>query len=276
MKLFLIVANGRHKGMPIAIKVDLFVIGSDESCQLRSRLPGIGPQQCALVTRGNKVFVRDMDSGEPTLINGELLPPGEEWPLHAGNRLHVGPLEFMIQFHEASLTKRDMEEWALKSLDVDAEKETKEAEEDEFGRVKPLPRATTASTAAASILDRLQAKRGIVRGRLRIGREGSIMTMRFNDVNLVEEAELALVRKELFSNVDQTNMRVLLDFKNVRKMSSTATDMIIDLERHLRNQGTRMAMCTLRPDLHFAFEARNLLQSIRLFPDKQTALTAHW
>jgi anti-anti-sigma regulatory factor len=276
MKLFLIVANGKHKGMPIAIKVDLFVIGADESCQLRSRLPGIGPHQCALVTRGNKVFIRDMDSGEPTLVNEDLLPPGEEWPLHAGDRLHVGPLEFVLRFRETLLSKRDMEEWALKSLDVDAEKETKEAEEDEYGRVKPLPRATTASTAAASILDRLQAKRGVVKGRLRIGFEGNIMTIRFNDMNLVEEAELSLVRKELFNNMDQATLRVLLDFKNVRKMSSIATDMIIDLERHLRAKGTRMAMCTLRPDLHFAFEARNLLQSIRLFPDKQTALTGHW
>jgi anti-anti-sigma factor len=276
MKFFLIVANGKHKGMPIAIKVDLFVIGSDESCQLRSRLPNIGPQQCALVTRGNKVFIRDMDSGDPTVVNGDLLPPGEEWPLHAGDRLLVGPLEFMVQFRETQLSKRDMEEWALKSLDVDAQKETKEAEEDEFGHLKPLPRATTASTAAASILDRLQAKRGVVRGRLRIGFEGTIMTIRFNDVNLVEEAELALVRKELFSNVQEARLRVLLDFKNVRKMSSTATDMIVDLERHLRNQGTRLAMCTLRPDLHFAFEARNLLQSIHLFPDKQTALTGRW
>jgi anti-anti-sigma factor len=276
MKFFLIVANGKHKGMPIAIQVDLFVVGSDSSCQLRSQLQGIGPQQCALVSRDKKVFVRDMDSGDPTLVNGELVPPGEEWPLHAGDRLQVGPLEFLIQFRETQLSKRDMEEWALKCLDSDADKETKEAEEDEFGRLRPLPRATTASNAAASILDRMQAKRGVVKGRLRIGLEGGITTMRFNDVNLVEEAELALVRKELFSNITHTNMRVLLDFKNVRRMSSTATDMIIDLHRHLRAKGCRMAICTLRPELHFAFEARNLFQSILLYPDKQTAIGANW
>jgi anti-anti-sigma factor len=276
MKFFLIVANGKHRGMPIAITVDLFIIGSDESCQLRSRLPGIGPQHCALLTRAHKVFVRDMDSGDATLVNGELLPPGEEWPLHAGDRLYVGPLEFMVQFRETSLSKRDMEEWALKSLDADAERETLEPDEDEFGRLRPLPRATTPSNAAASILDRLQAKRGVVKGRLRICMEGNVMTMRFHDVSLVEESELALLRKELFSNASQTDMRVLLDFKNVRRMSSTATDIIVDLHRHVRARGSRMALCSLRPELHFAFEARNLLQSLLLYPDKQTALAAHW
>ena len=42
MKLYLIVARGKHKGMPIEIKGDLFLIGAKPMCQLRSHLDGIG------------------------------------------------------------------------------------------------------------------------------------------------------------------------------------------------------------------------------------------
>src|SRR5204862_797039 len=98
MKLYLIVAKGKKQGLPIPITVDLFLMGSDKVCQLHSDREGIGGQHCALVTRARKVFIRDLDSGKPTLVNGSLVPPGEEWPLHAGDRLQLGPLEFTVQF----------------------------------------------------------------------------------------------------------------------------------------------------------------------------------
>src|SRR5205807_4558420 len=107
MKYCLIVAKGKHHGMPIPVSIDLFMIGSGKMCQMRTRVEGIAEQHCALVMRGKKVFIRDLDSGQTTLVNGELVPNGEEWPLHAGDRIEVGSLEFMIQFSERALSKRD-------------------------------------------------------------------------------------------------------------------------------------------------------------------------
>src|SRR6516162_3876116 len=117
MKFYLIVAKGKHQGLPIPIEIDLFLVGNEKVCQLRSQLEDIGAQHCAFLTRERKVFLRDMGSGEPTLVNGESLPNNGEWPLHAGDRIKVGPLEFVIQFREKPLSQRDLEEWALKCLD---------------------------------------------------------------------------------------------------------------------------------------------------------------
>src|SRR5882724_4180750 len=117
MKFYLIVASGRHQGLPIPIEIDLFLVGSDKVCQLRSHLTGLGAQHCAMVTRERKVFIRDMGSGEPTIVNDGIVPTHAEWPLHAGDRIKVGPLEFVIQFREKPLSQRDLEEWALKCLD---------------------------------------------------------------------------------------------------------------------------------------------------------------
>src|SRR2546426_1788582 len=181
MKFYLIVAKGKHKGLPIDIKVDLFMIGSRRMCQLRSKLPGIGREHCALVMRERKVFLRDMDSDQPTLLNGSLVAPGEERPIHAGDRLEVGPLEFMIQFREKPLSQRDLEEWAAKCLDVVSEQELLDDHlDDDFN--KP----TNASQAAAVIIDRLQVQRGLIMGRLRIGKDAGVTTVRFNDRHLVE------------------------------------------------------------------------------------------
>src|SRR5271154_1068144 len=117
MKFYLIVAKGSKKGMPIPIAVDLFLLGSDRVCQLRAKQ--FPPEQCALIVRENKVYVRDMDSGISTLVNGTAIPSASEWPLHAGDRLGVGSLEFVIQVQERGLSQRDLEEWAASCLDQD-------------------------------------------------------------------------------------------------------------------------------------------------------------
>ncbi len=222
-----------------------------------------------LVTRQKKVFIQDLDSGKPTLVNGSMIPPGQEWPLHAGDRIAVGNLEFMIQYREKPLSQRDLEEWAAHCLDIDENKELGLEDEDEF-RVP-----TNASQAAQSIIDRLSAQRGLVKGRLRVGIDGGITTVRFNDRHLVEEAEIALIKKELCDNLTKANMRVLLDLKNVRRLSTVAVMMLTNVNRWLRHRGGTMAMCRVRSELQ---EILGVLQveNIPNFPDKKSALGARW
>lgn len=271
-KLYLIVASGKHQGMPIPIKIDLFLIGAEQMCQLRSRLEGVGGQHCALVSRDNKIFVRDLNSGQPTLVNGELVPPGEEWPLHAKDRLVVGPLEFMVQFRERPLSQRDLEEWALKCLDsADASKPLETLNEEIEARSE---NAVNASEAAGAILDRLMVKRGVVKGRLRIALDSGITVCRFNDNYLVEESEIALVKKELTDNLGRPNLKVLLDFKNVRRMSSSAVEMVRELYSWLRPWGSMMALCRIRPEISGILDTMGI--PVQHFPDKKGALLAKW
>jgi anti-anti-sigma regulatory factor len=272
MKFYLIVASGKKTGMPIPISVDLFVLGSGKMCQLRSHLPGIGEQQCALVTREKKVFVRDMNSGWPTLLNGQLVPPGDEYACHAGDRLTVGQLEFVVQFREKPLAQRDLEEWALRCLDQDSARDIHE--EEDFRGLRACH--DTPAKAAGEILDMLQEKRGLVKGRLRIGRDGNVTLVRFNDRTLVEEAEIALVKKELQDNLSRSNLRVLLDCKNVKHLSTAAVSMIDELSTWLKPWGSTLALCRVRPELRVILPQLTLHNNIQHFADKKTALAARW
>lgn len=265
MKFYLIVAKGKKQGMPIPIAIDLFLLGADPICQLRN--PHLGPKHCALVTRQKKVFVRDFDSGQPTLVNGSAIPPDQEWPLHAGDRIEVGNLEFMIQVREKPLSQRDLEEWAARCLDVD---ERKEVEEDDEFRAP-----SNASQAAQGIIDRLSLQRGLVRGRLRIGVERGVTSVRFNDRHLVEESEIALIKKELCENLGKPNLRVLLDLKNVRRMATAGVVMLTDVNRWLRHRGSTMAMCRVRSELQAILGVLEI-ENIPRFHDKKAALVARW
>src|SRR6266478_5369157 len=246
MKVYLVVAKGQQQGTPILIKVDLFLMGSDKMCQLRSQLPGIAAQHCALNIRNKRVFVRNLGDGI-TLVNRVPIPPAEEWPAHAGDRLTVGPLEFMIQFREKQLAQKDTEEWALKALDQDSQREVEDFAEPSDDALPHVARApATAAAAAASILDKLQLQRGIVKGRLRVSENAGVTVIRFNDTHLVDESEIAFVEREILGSIGQPHMRVLLDFKNVRRMSSHAAEMIHDVSRRVRGQNGTIALCRVR------------------------------
>ncbi len=272
MKFYLIVASGKKIGMPIPITADLFLMGSEKMCQLRSKLPGIGGKHCALVMREKKVALRDLASGEPTLHNGSVIPPGEEWACHAGDRITVGPLEFVLQFREKPLSQRDLEEWALRCLDKDSERDI--YEDEDFRGVRE--RHDTPAQAAQAILEILQAKRGYIQGRVRIGRDGNVTIVRFNDRHLVAESEIALLKKELYDNLNRSNLRVLLDLKNVKRMSTAAVTMIDEVSTWLKPWGSTMALCRIRPELQDILPQLNLHNQIPHFADKKVALAARW
>ena len=267
MKFYLIVAKGTKQGMPIPINIDLFLLGSDKMCQLRAG--NLAPKQIAFVTRESKVFIRDFHSGEPTMVNDQLLPPGEEWPLHAGDRIETGSLSFLIQFREKALSGRDLEEWAASCLDVTEKRNILDDVDDTYKKTN------NASDAAAQIIDKLNVMKGQMMGRLRIGREQGVTTVRFNDTMLVEESEIGHVKKELTDNLNRPNLRILLDLKNVRRMSTNAITMLTEFSRWVKPFGSHMAMCRIRPELREMMATMHVA-GIPIFPDKPTAYSTKW
>jgi anti-anti-sigma regulatory factor len=266
MKFYLIVARGSKKGLPIPITVDLFILGSDRMCQLRAKQ--FPPEQCALIVRENKVFVRDMDSGATTLVNGTAIPPASEWPLHAGDHLEVGSLEFVIQVRERGLSQRDLEEWAATCLDQDNNRQVYHEES-----IKDETIAMNAADAAASIIDRLNVEEGLLLGRLCIAVEKGVTIVRINDTKLVEDSEIAFIKKELCDNLSHNNLRVLLDCKNLQRVSSAGLMMIREFCQWLKSWGSSMAACRVNSELRAVLTS---MSQIPIFRDKKQALNSRW
>jgi pSer/pThr/pTyr-binding forkhead associated (FHA) protein len=101
MKLSLVVMSpGKMEGKPIPITLSQFVIGRDPQCQLRPASPVISKRHCALLTKDDKVFVRDFDSTNGTFINDQQVKGEAE--LHDGDRLRVGPIAFAVKIEAAA------------------------------------------------------------------------------------------------------------------------------------------------------------------------------
>ena len=72
MKLNLVVLTpGKTEGKAIPVTLSQFLIGRDPQCHLRPASAVISKRHCALLTRGEQVFLRDFDSTIGTFVNDQ-------------------------------------------------------------------------------------------------------------------------------------------------------------------------------------------------------------
>jgi anti-anti-sigma factor len=90
-ELWLKIAAGAANGRWIAVSGDRFVIGRDQSCNLRSGSPMVSKLHAAILRRHGRVFLRDLGSTNGTIVNGRPYR-NHEVEVHEGDRIQVGPI----------------------------------------------------------------------------------------------------------------------------------------------------------------------------------------
>ena len=101
MKLALVVMTpGKMEGKAIPIQLSQFVIGRDPQCHLRPASPVISKRHCALLVRGEQVFVRDFDSTNGTFVNDQ--PVKGELEVRHADVLKVGPIAFAVNIESTT------------------------------------------------------------------------------------------------------------------------------------------------------------------------------
>jgi predicted component of type VI protein secretion system len=96
MKVSLVVASGAHQGKVVPIMGPQFLIGRDPECQLRPASQAVSKQHCALIVRGEQLYLKDFGSTNGTLLNDSIVK-GEERQIQNNDSLKVGPLDFTVR-----------------------------------------------------------------------------------------------------------------------------------------------------------------------------------
>jgi predicted component of type VI protein secretion system len=89
-----VLSAGKSQGKAIPVTRFPFLIGRDPACQLRPGSGLVSGRHCALLLREGRLSVRDLNSTNGTLLDGEALR--EERQLKGGERIQVGPLVFGV------------------------------------------------------------------------------------------------------------------------------------------------------------------------------------
>ena len=103
MKISLMVLSaGKAAGKALPVMVPQFIIGRDPQCNLRPASAMISKRHCAIISKGEDVFVRDFDSTNGTFINEQQIKG--EVQIKDGDVLKVGPLSFKVVLEGAPVT----------------------------------------------------------------------------------------------------------------------------------------------------------------------------
>jgi pSer/pThr/pTyr-binding forkhead associated (FHA) protein len=95
MKLSLLVQTpGKWEGKVVSITRSEFLIGRDPTCNLRPASVLVSKRHCALLVRGNQVFVKDLNSTNGTFVNDQ--PIEGESELRDKDVLKVGAAAFRV------------------------------------------------------------------------------------------------------------------------------------------------------------------------------------
>jgi predicted component of type VI protein secretion system len=104
MKAKLIVRGGKLDGREIPVRTPQFLIGRDETCNLRPASNMVSKLHCALVAADEVLWLRDLKSTNGTFLNGAKI--AERALLKSGDQIRVGPLLLEIQIEPSAEAQR--------------------------------------------------------------------------------------------------------------------------------------------------------------------------
>ena len=257
MPSYLVVASPKHRGMAIALETDLFVIGSNPECQLRSGHPDVAGEHCALVNQGIGVYANGLCDTPPATLNGEPLSAGQETLIHQGDHLAVGPMEFVYGTHEPD-DEDDLDRWALELLGGPSEETEEETVEEEAIEEPEEPEEVPERPLIAITQER---------GRL---------VAKLHVAELSDEETLARLNAELRGEVTRPNQDLLIDCKEVKEVAELGSMLLAVWAGWMTGRGGSMALCRLLPELQGKLKPLGSLGRVRFLRDPKAALEATW
>lgn len=111
------------------------------------------------------------------------------------------------------------------------------------------------------------------RRHLRLEMADGIAVVHFIASKIVTEEDIQEISDQLNRFVDEDgHRRLLLNFDNVRYLSSATLGKLINLKKKLAKDGGQLKLCSIYPDLLEVFKITRLDTVFEILPDEPTAL----
>jgi len=277
MDVKLIPLDGEWVNRLIPVETSEFLIGRAANCHLPIEHSRVSNQHCRIARQDDRVVVEDLNSTFGTTVNGQKIQSVE---LHDGDRLTIGPTTFMVALSEQHASKFKPGQGA--------------AGDDEQGRMcrgRDPNEDTPAVASARLIFERLTLSRskpdparpvaqategGKPKSRLRVEETEGVAVVNILDRAIVQDNEIQQIGHELEELIERGRSNILLDFGNVKHMSSQAVGVLLQAQRRCKAGGGLLKVCNPNPEVAEIFKITNLPRVIEIHPDEDQALSGPW
>jgi anti-anti-sigma factor len=102
---------------------------------------------------------------------------------------------------------------------------------------------------------------------------GGVTVVTFRDRQILSEAAVQALGQQLLGlAAGSGRRRLVLNFGNVRQLSSAVLGQVVALDRAVRQAGGRLSLCGVRPDLAHLLKVTRLDRYLDLYPSEGEAL----
>lgn len=110
---------------------------------------------------------------------------------------------------------------------------------------------------------------------LKIRKQSDVCVVEFEDRKILEEHVINLIGERLGEMVeDQTEPRLLLDFRNVEHLSSAALGMLITLNKQLAERQGQLVLANIHPQIYEVFKITRLNKLFNIQSTTEDAIKA--
>lgn len=276
VKLVAVEGEWRDPGFPI--EGSDVLIGRAADCQLQIDHSLVELEHCRIRRDGDHVWVQDLGSTFGTTLNGKKVTEAE---LRDGDRLRIGPSIFVVSVKGG----------------IPPATAAPTAEEAEAAKQRPRGRAPDEDTpvveSARNLFERLTTRKNdpaeaadaataqdpaaAAKTRLRVVKEHQgVSVVNLLDRAIIHDHEILEIGQELEGLIDQGKSRVLLDFGNVKHLSSQAVGVLLQAQKRFKSGGGLMKLCNPNPAVAEVFKITNLPRAIEIHADEQHAFQTGW
>lgn len=108
---------------------------------------------------------------------------------------------------------------------------------------------------------------------LRLDQFGEVTLVTFKDNSILDIASIQRIGRDLYELVESSEgKRIVLNFQNVRFLSSQALGVLLTLRRKAEKTKADVILAELRPELARVFKITNLDKMFKFFDGKAAAL----
>ncbi len=111
--------------------------------------------------------------------------------------------------------------------------------------------------------------------RLHITHVGDVCVVRFRDQRIIEDISIQEWGQELLSLVEvDKRQKILLNFSEVKYLSSAALGKLITLNARVRARSGSLKLCCICPEIYEVFQITKLNKVFEIYEDESEALSA--
>lgn len=112
-----------------------------------------------------------------------------------------------------------------------------------------------------------------IKPKINVDYMGKATIVSFTDEKILEEKDISELQQSIMSLIesDAAKIKLILDFGNVRFLSSAVLGMLIRISKRIYEHDGRLRLCNINPRIYEIFKITRLTKTFDIYSDVESA-----